>query len=96
MTGRCLEGSTFYFYFLGYFNCWFLNIFRIKVDKIKHNCYNCRYNDIEQISKEYAIEKVELEEALAALAEVENRKNELLEEKRLEEVRFHHPLNYIN
>ena len=64
--------------------------------QIKHNCYYCRYNDIEQISKEYAIEKVELEEALAALAEVENRKNELLEEKRLEEVKFHHPLNYLN
>ena len=67
-----------------------------KFDKTKHNYYYCRYNDIEQISKEYAIEKVELGEALAALAEVENRKNELLEEKRLEEVRFHHPLNYLN
>ena len=70
--------------------------FKSNLTQIKYNCYYSRYNDIEQISKEYAIEKVELEEALAALAEVENRKNELLEEKRLEEVRFHYSLNYLN
>ena len=46
----------------------------------------CRHNDIESISKEYAIEKIELEKALADLTEVERRKADLLEEKRLEEV----------
>ena len=45
-----------------------------------------RHTDIEKISKEYAVEKVELEKALSELREVENRKAELLEEKRLEEV----------
>ena len=49
-------------------------------------CVTNRYNDIENISKEYAVEKVELGKALADLKEVEDRKAELLEEKRLEEV----------
>ena len=47
-----------------------------------------RHNDIESISKEYAIEKIELEKALSELKEVEKRKADLLEEKRLEEVIF--------
>ena len=47
-----------------------------------------RHNDIESISKEYAIEKIELEKALSELTEVEKRKADLLEEKRLEEVIF--------
>ena len=45
-----------------------------------------RYHDIESISKEYAVEKVALEKALSDLKEVEGRKANLLEEKRLEEV----------
>ena len=47
-----------------------------------------RYHDIESISKEYAVEKVALEKALSDLKEVEGRKANLLEEKRLEEVNW--------
>ena len=50
--------------------------------------YQYRHNDIESISKEYAVEKIELEKALSELTEVEGRKADLLEEKRLEEVLF--------
>ena len=60
---------------------------------MNRNFYNCllfnvpnRYHDIESISKEYAVEKVALEKALSDLKEVEGRKANLLEEKRLEEV----------
>ena len=47
-----------------------------------------RHNDIENISKEYAVEKIQLDKAMAEFSEVENRKAELLEEQRREEVKF--------
>ena len=55
-----------------------------------------RHNDIESISKEYAIEKIELEKALADLTEVERRKADLLEEKRLEEVQSNKKYTFVN
>ena len=44
-----------------------------------------RHHDIDQISAKYAEEKVELEKALDDLSQVNQRKHELMEEKRLEE-----------
>ena len=88
MTGKCSEGKHIilisgHFNFITYY---FYNyvIFRL----LSLTLIYYRHNDIESISKEYAIEKIELEKALSELTEVEKRKADLLEEKRLEEVIF--------
>ena len=64
----------------------YISFKRYKYEQITMFDFENRYHDIESISKEYAVEKVALEKALSDLKEVEGRKANLLEEKRLEEV----------